>query len=113
LKAGLLSVIGVNARRFAYAAELNIRFVRTAAPGVPLVARGELLENKKGRLFVVKGSLLNTDGDLLAEGHGKFLPVPETQHGALFRDFAEDPTRWLGPESAVWNSDESEHPKVS
>ena len=96
-------VIGVNAQRFAYCAELNVRFLKTAHPGVPVVARAELLESKRGRLFLVKAALLSEDGEAHAEANGKFLPIPESQHGALFRDFAEDPTRWLGPGAAVWN----------
>lgn len=94
-------VIGVNTRSFAFAAELNVRFVRAVAPGTPLTARAELVENRRGRLFLTRAVLLAEDGALAAEATGKFLPIPADRHPALFADFLEDPSRWVGPRPAA------------
>lgn len=90
-------VIGVNTRQFAYCAELTVRFVRTVAPEMDVVARGDLLENKRGKLFLVRAQLLSSSGDLLAEANGKFLPLPEKGQKAMRSEFIEDPTAILGP----------------
>lgn len=89
-------VIGVHARRFAYCAELNTRFLAPAAPGLELVARAELVENKRGRLFLTRSELREAAGALLAEATGKYLPIPEARHGEMLADFAEDPSKWVG-----------------
>ena len=89
-------VIGVHARRFAYCAELNTRFLAPAAPSVELVARAEIVENKKGRLFLIRSELREATGRVLAEATGKYLPIPEARHTAMLADFAEDPSKWVG-----------------
>ncbi len=89
--------IGVNTRSFAFAAELNVRFLRAVAPGTPLTARAELVENRRGRLFLTRAELLNPEGEVAAEATGKFLPIPAERNPALFADFVEDPSAWVGP----------------
>ena len=89
-------VIGVHARRFAYCGELNTRFLAPAVPDVDLVARAEMVENKRGRLFLTRSDLRDGTGALLAEATGKYLPIPETRHGAMLADFAEDASKWVG-----------------
>jgi uncharacterized protein (TIGR00369 family) len=90
-------VIGVNARQFAYCAELKVRFLRPAIPGVDLVVRGELVANKRDRLYLARAELRNEAGELLAEGEGKFMPLPASAQQAMRTEFIEDPTPILGP----------------
>ena len=89
--------VGVSTRQFAYCAELSVRFVRPIAPGVEIIGRGELLENKRGRLFLVSARLLNASDELFAEANGKFLPLPAEGQRAMRSEFIEDPTAVLGP----------------
>lgn len=91
--------IGVSTKRFAYCAELNVRFVRPVSPGIDVIARGKLVENKRGRLYFAEAQILGADGDLMAEAHGKFLPLPESGQKAMRLEFLEDPTSVLGPPS--------------
>ncbi len=90
-------VIGVNTRSFAFAAELNVRFVRPVSPGSELTASAELAENRRGRLFRTTARLVDGSGATVAEATGTFLPIPADRHGALFADFADDPSDWVGP----------------
>jgi uncharacterized protein (TIGR00369 family) len=86
---------GVATRRLAYCAEMTVRFVRPVAPGVEVVGQGELVENRRGRLYLTRAELRNTAGDLLAEATGKFMPVPGELQRRVLDDFAMDPGDWL------------------
>ena len=88
-------VIGVHARRFSYCAELTTRFVAPAAPGIDLVARAEVVDDKRGRLFLTRSQLLDSAGSVLAEATGKYVPIPAAAHATMFADFAEDPAAWV------------------
>ena len=88
-------VIGVHARRFSYCAELNTRFLAPAAPGVDLHLRAELVENKRGRLFLTRSELRDAQGVVLAEATGKYLPIPAARHAEMLADFAENPGQWV------------------
>jgi uncharacterized protein (TIGR00369 family) len=89
--------VGVCAQKFAYCAELTVRFLRPIAPGTDMVARGEMIENKRGRLFLVRAEIVNLQGDLMAEASGKFLPLPEEGQRSMRAEFIQDPTPVLGP----------------
>ena len=88
-------VIGVNTRSFAFAAELNVRFLRSVSPGVPLKVRAELTANRRGRLFLTRGDVLGPDGVVYAEATGKFLPIPLERQSAMLADFVGDPSPWI------------------
>lgn len=78
-------------KQFAYCAELTIRYLRPTRPGVEVVARGELVENKRGRLFLTRGELRDREGNLLAEATGKYLPIPAEMRASVLADFVEPP----------------------
>lgn len=86
--------VGVRCGQLTYCAEMNVRYQRPTPPDVELSARGELVEDKRGRLFLAKGSLWNSTGDLLAESTGKYLPVPAGLQPQLKSDFLESPD-WI------------------
>lgn len=90
--------VGVSAGKFAYCAELTVRFLRPIAPDVNMTAHGEVVENKRGRLFLVRAEITNQQGDLMAEATGKFLPLPEESQRAMRSEFVGDPTAILGPD---------------
>ena len=54
-----------------------------------VVARGEVTDNKRNRLFLARGELRNAAGELLAEATGKYLPVPDAVTDAVLEDFAD------------------------
>lgn len=101
---GLLSTVldelmawacGVATRRLAYCAELNVRFLRPVAPGTEVVGTGELVENRRGRLFLARAELKDASGPILAEATGKFIPVPGELQDRVLADFTSDPAAWL------------------
>lgn len=65
----------VQTRKFAFCAELNVRFVNPLRPGTEVLARGELVANRKDRIFEAQASLVDSTGLVLANATGKYLPV--------------------------------------
>lgn len=86
---------GVATRRLAYCAELNVRFLRPVTPGTRLTGSGRLVENRRGRLFLVEAALSDPHGKVLAEAQGKFIPVPGELQDRVLGDFVSDPGAWL------------------
>ncbi|MBM3875646.1 MAG: PaaI family thioesterase [Verrucomicrobia bacterium] len=66
---------GVQTKRFAYCAEMTVRFSATAQPGKPVVATAELVSDGRGRLFEARGEVRDESGALLASATGKYLPM--------------------------------------
>lgn len=85
----------VQTKRFAYCAELNVRFVSPLRPGVETVASAELVENRRNKLFEAKSELRAPSGQVIASGTGKYLPIKETEIPALLEDVIGDKTWWV------------------
>lgn len=83
---------GEATKQFAYCAEMTVRFQRPTPAGVDVLARGELVDNKRGRLFLARGELRDADGNLLAESTGKYLPIPGELRAGILSDFVEPPS---------------------
>ncbi len=84
----------VKTRRFAYCAELNVRFLQPARPGEELFVTGELVENRRHKLFEAQGEIRNAAGALLAAGTGKYLPIKPSEIAGMLDDFVGDAS-WL------------------
>jgi len=65
----------VQTRRFAYCAELNVRFVQPARPGEPLAGIAELVKNRRDRIYQTKAELKANDGTVVATASGKYIPI--------------------------------------
>lgn len=65
-------------RRFCYAAELRIRFLRPAPAGEPLVITGRMKADR-GRVWETEGEVRGVDGTLYARGWGKYMPMTQEQ----------------------------------
>ena len=76
----------VQTKRFAFCAELNVRFVSPLSPGEEILVTGELLENRRNRIFETKGLVQATSGKLLAEGTGKYIPIKPEQLPPMFAE---------------------------
>jgi acyl-coenzyme A thioesterase PaaI-like protein len=74
-------------KRFAYCAELNVRFVHPLRPNEEVLAQAELAANRKGKIFEAKGELRQVGGLLLATATGKYLPVPLVNAAEMAEDF--------------------------
>jgi len=67
----------VATKRFAFCAELSTRFLQPARPTTELIAIGELVANRRGRIFEARSELRDSANLLLATGTGKYLPMKE------------------------------------
>jgi len=84
-------VCGVRTGRFAYCAELNVRFLQPVRPGGEVVATGELIANRRGRLFAARGELRSGAEVVHATASGKYLPIATRLLAGMFGDFVQDP----------------------
>lgn len=74
---------GVQTRRFAYCAELNVRFHRPARSQVKYVVTGRVSQNRKNRLITAE-AVITEDGVPVASSTGKYIPLDEeTEREAL------------------------------
>jgi uncharacterized protein (TIGR00369 family) len=80
----------VRTGRFAYCADLNVRFLSLARPGEEIFASAELVANRRNKLFEAKGELRNAAGLVLATAAGKYLPIKEAELAGMFDDFVGD-----------------------
>lgn len=77
----------VQTKRFAYCAELNVRFLQPLRPGEPAILSARLAANRKNRIFEAEGSVKNQAGETLATSTGKYLPISEGDASKLAEDF--------------------------
>jgi uncharacterized protein (TIGR00369 family) len=88
----------VQTRRFAYCAELNVRFVSPGRPGEKLTATGELVTNRRNKIYEARGELRNEADTLLASATAKYLPLGEAEIPAMLSDFVGNTAEIFGPE---------------
>ena len=91
---------GVQTRQFSYCAEMTVRYHSPSQPGQTLIARGEMTENKRGRMFIACGDLHTEDGRLVCSSTGKYMPVKDISFTSLLEDFEgspEDLKRFFSP----------------
>ena len=84
----------VQTKRFAFCAELNVRFLGPVRPDEPVVASGELVSNRRDKLFEAKAELRNQADQLLATATGKYIPIKEAEVTQMVTDFVGDPS-WV------------------
>ncbi len=81
---------GVQTKRFAYCAELTVRFLNPLRPGEEVLAIGELVANRRDRIFDAKGEIKDASGKLLAAATGKYLPIPPNDMTGMTSDLVGD-----------------------
>ena len=84
----------VQTKRFAFCAELNVRFLHTVRPTEEITAVGELITNRRDKLFEAKAELRNQQGTVLTTASGKYLPVKDADAIDMATDLVGDP-KWL------------------
>ena len=77
--------------RFAFCAEIRVRFVKPVRPGDDTVATGALVADRRGRIFELRADLRNPAGDVLASVEGKYLPIDQTEVSGMMDDIVEGP----------------------
>ena len=84
----------VQARRFAFSAEMRTRFLRPARPHEPLTVTGELLANRRGKIFEAKARVTNAAGESLAEATGRYVPIQDADLPPMIGELVGD-WQWL------------------
>ena len=87
----------VQTQRFAYCAELNVRFASPMRPGQEVSASAELTSNRRNKLFEAKAELRDEAGVVLATATGKYLPIKESEIAEMMTDFKEDGANSFNP----------------
>jgi acyl-coenzyme A thioesterase PaaI-like protein len=77
--------------KFSYSAEMTIRYLAPAPIHELIIATGELVENKREKLYLVKGELKSDKGVTLATSTGKYMPIRNIDYRALLADFEGTP----------------------
>jgi acyl-coenzyme A thioesterase PaaI-like protein len=81
----------VREKRFSFSAEMTVRYLGPIHVGMQIVARGEMIENKRDRLYMAKGELLAPDGKVLAASSAKYMPIRNIDASILLADFEGAP----------------------
>jgi uncharacterized protein (TIGR00369 family) len=81
---------GVRAGRFAYCAELSVRFRRPVPPAVELRVVGELTDNHRDKLYLARAELRDAADTLMASATGKYVPLPPETLAGMLDDFVGD-----------------------
>lgn len=84
----------VQTKRFGYCAELTVRFLKPLRPGEEVVARGELIANRRDKIFEAKAELRNAAGEIAATSAAKYLPVKSKDAEEMATDFVGN-AKWL------------------
>jgi uncharacterized protein (TIGR00369 family) len=80
----------VRTKRFAFCAEMNVRFVQPAQPGEEYLAAAELASNRRDKLFEAKAELADVKGAVVASATGKYLAMKAGVVAAMAEDFVGD-----------------------
>ena len=80
----------VNTRRFAYCAELNVRFAHPGHPGEEIIATAQLTLNRRNKLFEARGELRDQHDLVLATATGKYLALKDEEARIFVSDLDGD-----------------------
>jgi len=84
----------VGSGKFGFCAELNIRYLRPVASGQTVSLEARLVENKRGRIFITEGTLMDPETKApFATGTAKYMPIPGEKLTEMAEDFVGDPAR--------------------
>jgi uncharacterized protein (TIGR00369 family) len=84
----------VRTKRFAFCAELNVRFVQPLRPRETAIASADLVTNHRERLFEARAELRDEAGQIIASATGKYLPIKSAEATEMAADFVGDPN-WV------------------
>ena len=76
----------VGTGRFAYCAELTVRFSRPTPPEEELFVTAELVSNHRDRLYEAKGEVKNAAGAVIASATGKYVPLKDADVPVMLAD---------------------------
>ena len=87
----------VATKQFGYCAEMTVRYQRPLRPGELVVASGELIENRRNRIFEAKGELCEKSGAVIASATGKYFPIKPIDLDELMTELVGDVAMFRQP----------------
>jgi len=78
-------------KRFCVAGEMTVRFRRSAAVGEPLRVEAKV-ESNRSRLIQSAGTVIDSNGAVVAEATGKYVPVPDERHRKVVATLVDEPS---------------------
>jgi acyl-coenzyme A thioesterase PaaI-like protein len=81
----------VQAKQFAYCAELRVRYVHSVRPQEPALVEARMTANRRGRVYEANAELRSKGGRVLATATGKYLPIQHADAATMATDFVGDP----------------------
>jgi len=76
----------VRTKKFAFCAEMTVRFLNPLKPGQEVFATGELVQDRR-RMFEAKAEIRDGAGTLFATATGKYLPIKNAELAEMATDF--------------------------
>jgi uncharacterized protein (TIGR00369 family) len=76
----------VQVRKFGYCAEMSVRYQQPLRPGQVVVATGEMVANRRNRIFEAKAEIRSRDNSLMASATGKYLPLKADEMSGFLPD---------------------------
>ena len=86
----------VQTRRITICAELSVRFVSSMPPRGEFILTGELVADRKGRIYETKAAVSDANGLEFAKATGKYVPVKNADVSQLAADLVGD-VNWFRP----------------
>jgi acyl-coenzyme A thioesterase PaaI-like protein len=84
----------VATRKFAFCAELNVRYLQPLIPDREVLVTSELVADRRGRILEAKAAVLNAAGEPLVQATGKYMPIRTADASLMMADFIGDAS-WL------------------
>jgi uncharacterized protein (TIGR00369 family) len=81
----------VREKKFCFSAEMTVRYLGPIAVGREVIAHGEMIENKRDRIFVAQGEIRTPEGSVLASSTAKYMPIRDLDPKLLLDDFRGTP----------------------
>jgi uncharacterized protein (TIGR00369 family) len=82
----------VQTHRFAFCAEMNVRYLQPVRPGETLHGIAELVENRRNKIYETKSELRHSDGAVVVQATGKYMPIKGEQPADMLADLVPDPS---------------------
>ncbi len=76
--------------KFAFCAELQVRFLNPVLPHEELTVIATMTENKRGKIFIAEGRIINPSGTVCAIGTGKYMPIPDSKAEGMMDELIGD-----------------------
>ena len=77
----------VSQKRFCFSAEMTVRYLKPIQTGTEIIARGEMLQNKRDRIYLARGELLNAQGASWRIPVPMYMPIQDLDPAILLDDF--------------------------